>query len=60
MSLNSSRRIQKSLIKEKWIDVGKVIYSRKNYCKIKITEESIQQKQLLDNYIQKIKITALK
>ena len=33
--LHPPRGLQKSLIKEKWIVIGKVIYSRRNYCKIK-------------------------
>ena len=44
MSLYPPRRLQKSLIHEKWIEVGKVIYSKRNFKRIKITEESIEQK----------------
>ena len=34
-----SMGLQKSFIKEKWIEVEKVIYSKRNYCKIKITDD---------------------
>ena len=40
--------------------IGKLIYSRRNYCKIKITEDNIEQKQLVNVFISKIEITALK
>ena len=40
--------------------IGKIIYSRRNYCKKKITEDSIEQKQLVNVFISKIEITALK
>ena len=36
------RGLQKYLIKDKYIVIGKVIFSRRNYCKKKITEDSIQ------------------
>ena len=32
--------------------IGKVIYSRRNYCKIKITEDNIEQKQLVNFYME--------
>ena len=38
----------------------KVICNRTNYCKIKIAENSIEQKQLVNDSMQKIEITALK
>ena len=40
--------------------IGKVIYCRRNYCKIKITEDSIEKKQLVNSSIWKIKKAALK
>ena len=36
----------------KLIVIGKVIYNWRNYCKIKITEDSIEQKQLVIFYIE--------
>ena len=45
---------------EESVVVGKVIYRIRNYCKIKITEDSIEQKQLVNGFIQKTEITALK
>ena len=42
------------------IEVGKVIYNIWNYCKIKITEDSIEQKHLVNGSIWKTEITALK
>ena len=42
------------------IKVGKVVYTNiRNYCKIKITEDSIEQKQLVNCSIWKIKKVAL-
>ena len=35
-------------------------YSRRSYCKIKITEDSIEQKQLVNGSIWKIEKEALK
>ena len=32
--------------------IGKVIYSRRNYCKIKITEDRIEQEQLVNGFIE--------
>ena len=40
--------------------IGKVIYSRRSYCKIKVTEDSIEQKQLVNGSISKIEKIALK
>ena len=37
-----------------------LIYSRRNYCKIKITEDSIEQEQLVNGSIRKIEKAALK
>ena len=38
----------------------KVIYNIRNYCKIKIIEDSIEQKQFVNSPICKKEITALK
>ena len=46
----SSKRIKKVLNTWNMIVIGKVIY-RRNYCKIKITEDSIEQKQLVNGSI---------
>ena len=43
----------------KWIEMERLM-QQKNYCKIKTTEDSIEQKQLVDDSIQKIQIIALK
>ena len=40
--------------------IGEVIYSTRNYNKIKITEDSIQQEQLGNDSILKIEKVALK
>ena len=40
--------------------IGEVIHSRRNYCKIKLTEDSIEQKQLVNGSIWKIEKAALK
>ena len=40
--------------------IGKVIYSRRNYCKIKLTEDSIEQEHLVNGCIWKIEKAALK
>ena len=37
--------LKKSFINKKWIIIGKVAYSKINYCKIKKTEDSIEQKK---------------
>ena len=50
----------KVLNKGKWIEVGKVIYNWRNYKNIKITEDNIQQKQVVNDFIQNIEIMALK
>ena len=49
----SSKRITKFLNIWKWIEVGKLISNRRNYYKIKITEDSIEQKQLVNDSIRK-------
>ena len=48
---SSSKRIEKVIKKANIIEVGKVIYNIRNYCKIKITEDSIEQKQLVNGFI---------
>ena len=60
ISFSSSKRIIKVNNKAKIIEVGEVIYSIRNYCKIKITKDSIEQSQLVNDFIQKIEMTALK
>ena len=40
----------------KWIEVGKVKYNRRNFFSIKITEDSIEQEQLVNDSIWKIEI----
>ena len=57
---SSFKRIAKVIKKANIIEVGKVIYDIRNYCKIKITEDSIEQKQLVNGSIWKIKKVALK
>ena len=57
---SSSKRIAKVIKKANIIEVGKVIYNIRNYCKIKITEDSIEQKQLVNGFIWKIDKVALK
>ena len=42
---SSSKTIAKVIKKANIIEVGKVINSIRNYCKIKIIEDSIEQKQ---------------
>ena len=54
------RGLQKSFIKKEWIVIGNVIYNKRNYCKIKITEDSIEQKQLVNGSIWKLVKAALK
>ena len=39
---SASKRIAKVIKKANIIEVGKVIYNIRNYCKIKITEDSIE------------------
>ena len=58
--LSSSKRIAKVIKKANIIEIGKVIYNIRNYCKIKITEDSIEQKQLVNGSIWKIDKVALK
>ena len=41
---SSSKRIAKVIKKANIIEIGKVIYNIRNSCKIKITEDSIEQK----------------
>ena len=60
MPFSSSERATKVLNTGKWIEIGKVIYSNRNYNKIKIAEDVIEQIQLVNDYIRKIEITALK
>ena len=60
MSFSPSKIITKVLNKGKWIEVGEVIYSRRNYKSIKITEDSIEQKLLENGFKLKIEKTALK
>ena len=58
--LSSSKTIAKVIKKANIIEVGKVVYTNiRNYCKIKITENSIEQKQLVNGSIWKIKKVAL-
>ena len=57
---SSSKRISKVIIKANIIEIGKVIYSIRNYCKIKITEDSIEQTQLVNGSIWRTEITTLK
>ena len=57
---SSSKSIVKVIKKANIIEVGKVIYNIRNYCKIKITEDSIEQKHLVNGSIWKTEITALK
>ena len=59
MSFSSFKRIAKVLNTGRWIEVGKIIYSIINYCNIKIAEDSIEKKQFENDYMLKIKITAL-
>ena len=51
---SSFRRISKFLNTGKLIEVGKVIYNNGNYNKIKITEDRIEQKQLVNDIIWRI------
>ena len=57
---SSSKRISKVIKKAIIIEIKKVIYNIRNYCKIKITENSIDNKQLVNGSIWKIKKVALK
>ena len=57
---SSSNKIAKVIKKANIIKIGKVIYNIRNYCKIKITKDSIEQKQLINGSIQKKEITTLK
>ena len=57
---SSSKRIAKVIKKANIIEIGKLICNIRNYCKIKITEDSIEQKQLVNGYIWRTEITALK
>ena len=52
--------LQKRIVKEKWWVVGKVIYNRKNYCKIVITENKEGEKEFKIGSIWKIGKKALK
>ena len=60
MLFSSSKRIAKVIKKANIIEVEKVIYNTRNYCKIKIIEDSIEQKQLVNGFIWKTEIIALK
>ena len=40
--------------------IGKVIYSRRNYCSIKITKNSTEQEQLVNGSICKIEKESIK
>ena len=51
---SSSKTIAKVIKKTNIIEVGKAIYNIRNYCQIKITEDSIEQKQLVSGSIWKI------
>ena len=42
------------------MEVEEVVHSRRNYCNIKITEDSIEQEQLVNDSIRKIEIVKLK
>ena len=57
---SSSKRIAKVIKKANIIEVGKVIYNIRNCCKIKITEDRIEQKQLVNGSLWKIEKTILK
>ena len=46
-SLHQTLGIQKRIANEKWVVVGKVIYNRRNYFKIKIIENQNGQKELV-------------
>ena len=52
--------LQKRIVKEKWWVVGKVIYNRRNYCKIVITENKEGQELFKIGSIWKIEKKALK
>ena len=54
------QEIAKVIKKANIIEIGKVINNIRNYCKIKITEDSIKQKQLVNGFIWRTEITALK
>ena len=51
---SSSKRIAKVIKKTNIKEVGKEINNIRNYCKIKITEDSIEQKQFVNGSIWKI------
>ena len=53
---SSSKRIAKVIKKANIIEIEKVIYNIRNYCKIKITEDIIEQKQLVNGSIWKTEI----
>ena len=52
--------LQKRIVKEKWWVVGKVIYNRRNYSKIVITENKEGQEEFKISSIWKIEKKALK
>ena len=57
---SSSKRIAKVIKKANIIEIRKVIYNIRNFCKIKITEDNIEQKQLVNGSIWKIEKASLK
>ena len=57
---SSSNRIAKVIKKTNMKEVGKVINKIRNYFKIKITEDSIEQKQFVNGSIWKIEKVALR
>ena len=60
MSFSSSKRIAKVIDKLNWIEAGKGKYSIRNYCKKKITQDSIEQKHLVNDSIWEIEKVAIK
>ena len=56
ISFSSSKRITEVHIQQKWIEIEKVIYIKRNYYNIEITEDSIDHKQFVNNSIKKIEI----
>ena len=52
----SYKRIAKVIKKANIIEIGKVIYNIRNYCKIKIAEDTIEQKQSVNCSIWKAEI----
>ena len=54
------KEFKKRIAKEKWVVVGKVIYNRRNYCKIEIIENQDEQKELDVESFWKIEKSTLK